>query len=363
MRVFFVDLEREWRGGQSQAFLTLRGLREKGHEVELLTARNSPLSQRAAPLGIPVHQVSRLGLRAWAAMKLRRLISEGAFDLVHLNEPHGVTAAWMAGAGNRLPLLFSRRIGFPLQKNWISKRRFRAIYRFVPNCKEVAQSLLDAGIAGERMSIVYEGVEVPPPLTAEMRKSSRKHWGIADNDFLFGCTSVFVPEKGQRHLIEALAEVRAKCPEARLLLAGDGRCRAELAALSKKLRQDAAVIFAGFVENVDRVYAALDAFLFPSEFEGTGTALQAAMAWGLPCVSTARGGLKEVVDNGRTTIVVEPDGKEFSAAMLRLLDDASLREELGRAGRREIEARFSADRMVENTIRVYEDVLRKWQSR
>jgi glycosyltransferase involved in cell wall biosynthesis len=79
--------------------------------------------------------------------------------------------------------------------------------------------------------------------------------------------------------------------------------------------------------------------------------------------STARGGLKEVVDNGRTTIVVEPDGKEFSAAMLRLLDDASLREELGRAGRREIEARLSAEQMVENTIRVYEDVLRKWQSR
>jgi glycosyltransferase involved in cell wall biosynthesis len=363
MRVLFVDLEREWRGGQSQALLTLRGLREKGHKVELLTARNSPLSQRVAPRRIPTHQVSRLGLRAWAAMKLRRLISEGAFDLVHLNEPHGVTAAWMAGAGDRLPLLFSRRIGFPLQKNWISKRRFRAVYRFVPNSKDVAQSLMDAGIASARMSIVYEGVEVPPLLTAEMRQTARKHWGIADDEFLFGCTSVFVPEKGQRHLIEALAEVRAKFSRARLLLAGEGRCRAELEALSRKLRQDAAVIFAGFVENVDQVYAALDAFVFPSEFEGTGTALQAAMAWGLPCVSTARGGLKEVVDNGRTTIVVEPDGKEFAAAMMRLLVDAGLREKLGSAGRREIEARLSAEQMVENTIRVYEDVLRKWQSR
>ena len=363
MRVLFVDLEREWRGGQSQAFLTLRGLRERGHEVELLTARDSPLSQRVAPLGTPVHQVSRLGLRAWAAIKLRRLISESEFDLVHLNEPHGVTAAWMAGAGNRLPLLFSRRIGFPLQKNWISKQRFRAVYRFVPNCKEIAQSLLDAGIAGERMSIVYEGVEVPALLTAEAREIARKHWGIADNEFLFGCTSVFVPEKGQRHLIEALAEVRAKFPGARLLLAGDGRCRAEFEALSKKLGQCAAVIFAGFVENVDQVYAALDAFLFPSEFEGTGTALQAALAWGLPCVSTARGGLKEVVDNGRTAIVVEPSGKEFAAAMMRLLGDAGLREKLGSAGRREIEARLSADRMLESTIRVYEDVLRKWQSR
>jgi glycosyltransferase involved in cell wall biosynthesis len=362
MRVLFVDLEREWRGGQSQAFLTLRGLREKRHQVELLTARNSPLAQRVAPLRIPTHQVPRLGLRAWAAIELRRLIATGAFDLVHLNEPHGITAAWMAGAGNRLPLLFSRRIGFPLQKNWISRRRFRAVNRFVPNCKEVAQSLLDAGIADERMFIVYEGVELPSPLTAEMRESARKHWGIEEKQFLFGCTSVFVPEKGQRHLIEALAEVREQYPRARLLLAGDGRCRAELEALRTKLQQDAAVIFAGFVENVDEVYAALDAFLFPSEFEGTGTALQTAMAWGLPCVSTARGGLQEVVDNERTALVAQPNGKEFAAAMLRLIGDSGLREKLGRAARHEIETRLSAEHMVENTIRVYEDVLRKWRA-
>jgi L-malate glycosyltransferase len=361
MKVLFVDLEREWRGGQSQAFLTLRGLREKGHQVELLTARKSPLAQRVTPLGIPTHEVARLGLRAWAATALRRLISNGAFDLIHLNEPHGVTAAWMAGAGNRLPLLFSRRIGFPLQKNWISRRRFQAVNRFVPNCKEVAQSLLDAGIAGERMSIVYEGVELPPPMTGEMRESARKHWGIADNDFLFGCTSVFVPEKGQRHLIEALADVRTKYSGARLLLAGDGRCRTELEDLSTKLQLNAAIIFAGFVDNVDQVHAALDAFLFPSEFEGTGTALQAAMAWALPCVSTSRGGLKEIVDDDRTAIVVEPRGKEFAAAMLRLLGDAGLRETLGKAGRREIETRLTAVHMVENTIRVYEDVLRKWR--
>ena len=361
MKVLFVDLEREWRGGQSQAFLTLRGLRKKGHSVELLTARNSPLARRVAALQVPTHEVSRLGLRAWAAIALRRLIAKGGFDLVHLNEPHGVTAAWMAGAKNRLPLLFSRRIGFPLQKNWISRRRFRAVNRFLPNCEEVAQSLLDAGIARERMSIVYEGVELQPPLTVEIRENARKHWGIGDNDFLFGCTSVFVPEKGQRHLIDALAEVRAKCPGARLLLAGDGRCRAKLEALSRKFGQDSAVIFAGFVENVNQVYAALDAFVFPSEFEGTGTALQAAMAWGLPCVSTARGGLKEVVDDERTAIVVEPSGKEFAAAMLRLLGDVGLREKLGNAGRREIETRLSAEHMVENTIRVYEDVLRTWR--
>jgi L-malate glycosyltransferase len=359
MRVLFVDLEREWRGGQSQALLFIQGLRDNGHEVKLLAAQNSPLSQRSARKGIPVHQVARFGLRAWAARAMRRLIAEGRFNLVHLNEPHAVTSAWMAGAHAKLPLLFSRRIGFPLQTNWVSRRRYRAIDRFLPNCNEVAHSLLEAGIAPERMTVVHEGVELPPPIKPETRLTARKQWGVKEDEFLFGCASVLVPEKGQRHVIEALPQVREKFPQARLLLAGDGRCRAELGSLANQLKQDDAVIFAGFVENVEQVYAALDAFVFPSEIEGTGTALQAAMAWGLPCISTARGGLNEVVENERTAIVVEPDGKEFGRAMIRLLGDEALRKRLGEAGRCEIEKRFSAEQMVKNTIRVYEDVLTK----
>jgi len=79
----------------------------------------------------------------------------------------------------------------------------------------------------------------------------------------------------------------------------------------------------------------------------------------LPCISTKRGALREVVDHGRTALVAEPDGKEFAAAMLKLIGDKSLQESIGKASRHEIEQRFSAERMVANTIRVYEDVLRK----
>jgi glycosyltransferase involved in cell wall biosynthesis len=361
MKVLYVDLEREWRGGQGQAWLTLRGLQERKHEVELLAAQDSPLAKRMADAGIAVHQVPRLGLRAWAANALRRLIAGGRFEIVHLNEPHALTAAWLAKAHHRLPLLLSRRIGFPLQKNFVSQARYRAVERFVANSKDVAQSLITSGIAAERISIVNEGVEIAALPTIEERNSARKHWGIKKNEFLFGCVSVFVPEKGQRHLIEALPIVRALHPEARLLLAGDGACRAQLETLTKQLGQTEAVLFPGFVNNVAQVYAALDAFVFPSEFEGLGTALQAAMAVGLPCISTQRGALGEVVENERTALVVEPNGKEFAAAMLRLINDKMLRKKFSDAGRHEVEQRFSAGRMVENTIRVYEDVLEKWR--
>lgn len=362
MKVLYVDLEREWRGGQSQALLTLLGLREREIHVELVAACDSPLAARSQKARIEVHEVPRLGLRVQAAAKIRNLLAHQSFDLAHLNEPHALTAAWLAGAHKKLPLLLSRRIGFPLRRGWVTRARYAAVERFVANSRNVAQSLIDCGIAPERISIVNEGVEIPMLPSTEQRSAARSHWGVKEEEFLFGCVSVFVPEKGQRHLIEALATVRKSHPEARLLLAGDGQCRGELEALAKQLGQSEAVLFPGFVNDVSRVYDALDAFAFPSEFEGLGTALQTAMAAGLPSISTNRGALAEVVDNERTTLVAEPNGKEFAADMLRLMTDAELRKKLSEAGRREVQQRFSAKQMVDGTIQAYEDVNKKRRS-
>jgi len=117
------------------------------------------------------------------------------------------------------------------------------------------------------------------------------------------------------------------------------------------------------VSDVTKVYDALDAFAFPSEFEGLGTALQTAMAAGLPSISTSRGALAEVVDHQRTALVVEPDGNQFAAAMLRVMTDASLRKELSESGRREVQERFSSEHMVDGTIQVYQNVLEGWRSK
>jgi glycosyltransferase involved in cell wall biosynthesis len=357
MRILFADLDREWRGGQSQALLTLRGLGDAGHDVTLLAAKDAPLATRSAAAQIQVVEIPRATLRLSAAKSFRSIIRKHRFDLVHLNEPHALSAAWLAGVHKHLPLLLSRRIGFPLKKNLVSQARYRAVTRFLPNSRAVAQSLIDSGIAASRISVVNEGVEIPALTTPQIRAASRLAYGIAENEFLFGCVSVFVKEKGQRHLIAALPQVRATHPATRLLLAGDGACRGELESLARELRQSHAVLFPGFVQNVDAVYAALDAFAFPSEFEGLGTALQTAMALALPCISTARGALGEVVENNRTALVVEPTAEDFAAAMVRVIEDPALRARLGTAAREEVRRRFSAERMVENTVKVYGEVL------
>ncbi len=356
MNIVFVDLEREWRGGQSQAFLTLAGLKSNGHEVLLIAPSNAPLAQCAAAAGISVRSVPQLGMRIWAAFAIRSSLKQSSFDLIHVNEPHALTAAWFARAHREHPIVLSRRIGFPLKKTWIARARYGSLTRFLANCNDVRDSLQRSGVAPERIAIVNEGVEIPEPATIAQKQAAREKWGVKPSEFLFGCVGVFVPEKGQRHLIAALATVREQFPQARLILAGDGACRGDLEELTRNLGQSDAVIFTGFLKDVAPVYAALDAFLMPSEFEGLGTALQSAMALGLPCVSTARGGLAEVVVADRTALVRQPDAKEFAEAMKRLLADESLRNKLGEAARSDIRQRFSDTKMVARTIEVYREV-------
>jgi glycosyltransferase involved in cell wall biosynthesis len=361
MKVLYVDLEREWRGGQSQALLTLCGLREASRDALLLAAANSPLAERAKAKGLTVRTAHRFGLRAWAAVEIQKMLCAAEFDVVHLNEPHALTAAWLARAHRRLPLLLSRRIGFPLRKGWVSRARYASVTRFIANSEQVAGSLRACGIAAERISVVNEGVEIPGPLSAQQRSDSRESWSLREEDFVFGCASVFVREKGQRHLVDAMSTVIRRYPNARLLLAGDGPCLSDVQSQVKKLGLSGSVIFAGFVSDMARYYAALNTFVFPSEFEGLGTALQSAMAYGIPVISTARGALGEVVSDERTALVAEPEGQAFAAAMIRLIQDDALRARLAGAGRLEVEQRFSAVRMATNTVSVYEDVLRNWR--
>ena len=291
-----VDLETEWRGGQSQMLLLLRGLYERGHAAELIAVKGSPLAHRARKENIYVHQVPRNLTRLRAVAKIRSVMGDGRIDLVHVNEGHALTAAWLAGAQNRVPLLSSRRIGFPLNENWISKRRYEALTKFVANSKAVAQSLVDGGFPSERIEIVNEGVEIPEARRGSRTSACTKTMGRGRSDYLIGCASAFVPEKGQRHLVEALPSVKEKFPTVRLLLVGEGPTRADVQACTMRLGLESSVLLPGFATNMREFYAALDAYAFPSEFEGLGTSLQSAMAHAIPVISTTRGALGEVVD-------------------------------------------------------------------
>jgi glycosyltransferase involved in cell wall biosynthesis len=317
------------------------------------------LADCARVCGIPVH-IAEGPLLLWqAARAIRRRLQEHPIDLVHANEAHAVTAAWLARAHRRVPFIISRRVGYPLKRNPLALARYRAASRIIAISRWVAAQAAASGAPQKKITVVYEGVEIPAPSTGEARQAARARWGVKPEAPLFGCVAVLLPDKGQEWLIRALALVRTEFPNSRLLLAGDGPCRPRLEQATRELDLTDAVIFAGFVNDIESVYAALDAFLFPSLFEGLGTSLQAAMAWELPAVTTGCSGPGEVVENERTGLIVGARPEGFANAMLRLLREPSFARRLGIAARRSAIERFSAAQMVEGTLSVYREALRE----
>lgn len=362
MKVLLVDLETEWRGGQNQALLLLKGLLERGHQAELVAADGSALGDRATTVGLQVHFVSRGLLRLPAAKKIRGLLLDGKFDVVHANEAHAVTAAWLAlrAGAAETALVISRRVGYPIGKSALAQRRYRAAARIVANSKWVAEQAAASGAPREKISVVYEGAEIPALFTAEQRQKARARWGIARGTALLGCVGVLLPDKGQEWLIRALAEIKKGFADAKLLLAGDGPCRGRLEALARELGLQSDVIFAGFVKDVENVYAALDVFLLPSFFEALNNSLLAAMAYEIPAIAFNRGALGEIIEDGKSGLVVSgPEPVEISTAAGRILSNHEFARKLGVAGRLRIERNFSAAKMVTGMIGVYEESARK----
>jgi len=353
-----VDLETQWRGGQNQFLLLLQGLYERGHAAELLAAKGSELGLRAAKAGICVHYASRDWLRVPAALLIRRLIRDGRIDLVHVNESHALSAAWLANAQRRVPLLVARRVGFPLRSSYFSRARFNAASRIIASSKWVAEQAALSGAPPGQLTVIYEGVQLKQLPDDAQRRADRARWGISENDQLIGCAGVLSEDKGQEWAIRALAELRQEFPGCKLLLAGEGPDRTRLERIAAELNLSDAAIFAGFVRDIESFYRSLDVFVFPALFEGLGTSLLAAMAHGVPSVTYFGCALGEIVENGKSGLQVEPRNPHALAqAIGTILRDRKFAANLGNAARQRIGSTFTADRMVDETVRLYHQVL------
>jgi glycosyltransferase involved in cell wall biosynthesis len=355
MKTLHLDTRPDWRGGQNQILLLMRGLRARGHGAELVALQGSPLAQSAASENFPVHSPSPLFARARAARRLKKLLADG-FDVVHAHDPHALTAAWLAGAQRQSRLIVSRRVVYGLHALGLS--RYRAAHRILAVSRFVAESVVRSGIPPAQVEVVYDGVELPAAASPEQRLRARERWGAHEDEILLGCVGYLVPGKGQEHLLRALAVVRARFPNCRLLLAGDGSCRPQLERLAGELGLSSCVVFAGFVEDTAEVYRGLDCFVFPAAGEALGTSLLAAMAHSLPAIGVASGGVPEIIEDGVNGLLIPaPEGGAIARCVLGLLGDRVLAARLGTAARETVAARFTADRMVEQTIRSYEQCL------
>jgi glycosyltransferase involved in cell wall biosynthesis len=163
--------------------------------------------------------------------------------------------------------------------------------------------------------------------------------------------------KNHGTLLAAMPAVLQAVPDARLFIVGEGRLRGRLEGEVRKLGLGGRCVFTGFRPDVDRLLEHFSLLYLTSRLEGLGTTLLDAMCFARPVVATATGGVPEAVRHGETGLLVPVgDSGALAKALVSVLTDERRGELMGQAGRRRFERLFTAARVVDETLRVYEDL-------
>ncbi len=231
-------------------------------------------------------------------------------------------------------------------------RRFAGVLAVSP---EVEERLLAAGVESKRVRVIRNGVALEAFACGPQARAQRRAYGAP---LRVGLVGRFAPEKGIDVFLHAVARVKASFPEAQFAVAGDGPDRPSLEALRSQLNLAKTVAMPGEERDMAGFYASLDLLVSASRQEGLPVALLEGMASGLPVVATRVGAVPQVVADGVTGLLVEPENSgALAEAMNRMLDSPGLRESFGRAGQALVRETFSAARMTEDYLALYQQVL------
>ena len=301
-----------------------------------------------------------------ALARLVRMIRERRPDVVHTHMAKAGTVGRLAAAICRVPLIVHTYHGHVFH-SYFGRNRTRlfltiertlglATHRIVVVGDGQREEIASYGVAPlTKIESIRLGLELTPFLRAEIARGTlRRELRIEPDVPLVGIVARLVPIKAHEVFFEAAVRIRAALPGVRFVVIGDGERRQALEALVRNLGLADSVTFVGWRRDMPSVYADLDLVALTSLNEGSPVALIEALAAARPVVSTAVGGVPEVVIDGETGLTVSvSDVSALADAVLVLLRDPALAARLGAAGRRHVYPRYDSSRLVNDVRNLY----------
>jgi len=344
--------------GPAEPVLRLaRAQRALGHDVRLAidSLRPGDLAARAASFGVPLEPGLALSVKAGPILWLRDILAlkrawrEGRFDVLHAHRSHDHTLAALArparAPGRLVRTLHTERALGP-GRRWQLGRADG----LVCVSRRQREVLLRRGLLPEDRVVAVEGAVDPDEFgLGPGREEVRAELGLAPDAPVAGIVARMKPGRGHDLLLSAWAEVHARLPEARLLVAGRGELEASLRERAGRRPWGASVVFAGYRTDLARVYRALDLFvLLAPGNDGSCRAALEAMATGVGVLARPRGALAEIVTDGEAGRLVREDSPAaLGAALVEALSDPARLAAWGARAREEVLSRFRLDRQVE----------------
>jgi glycosyltransferase involved in cell wall biosynthesis len=309
------------------------------YEVAYLLPSKDALVGDLRQLGVEVHCL-RAGhdfdLR-WA-LRLRRLLRERRVDILHAHSPYAAAIGRLAARSlppSRRPRMMSTEHvpwwGYALATRVANAATFRMDDAHIT----VSRAVLDSIPRGLRRhtEVVVHGIALQRVRAyAKLREEARAELGVAPGETLIGTIANFRAQKGYPDLLDAARRVLRTGAPARFVAIGQGNAEAEIRGLLGRLDLGDRFRLLGYQEEALRLLAGFDVFVLSSLFEGLPLALMEALALGVPVVSTAVGGVPELVTDSVEGLLVPPGRPDLLAAALgAMIADPERRTAMGAA--------------------------------
>lgn len=365
-------------GAQTQMVRLAVQLKARGWQVQAISMLPPErFLQELGSAGIPV---ASLGMRRGvpspqALARTVVLLREWKPDALTCFLYHAHLLGTIAGRMARVPVITGS-----IRNEYFGGRRHDRILRVVnrfcdmvtTNSQLVADSLTRRGLvaAGDLRIIPNAVARNSVHLDPAGRAVLRHELGVGERDFLWLAAGRLEAGKDYPNLLDAFHRVVQRHPGAQLRLAGEGLLRAELMQRAADLGIAQSFTFLGFRRDIAALYGAADGFVLSSAWEGMPNVVMEALGAGTPVVATDVGGVAELVEEGRSGLIVPPrDPGALAAAMERLMSlPEEERRRMGQCGRAYVQANHELEGIVDTWEGLYRELLKgkgrlaKWRT-
>jgi len=355
-------------GGQISLLSLAKGLDKDKFEVLAASGEGGPLVDELGKLGIPHIPIDfRKSSGPGAVARIVTALEGVSIDVLHTHGGvaglYGRLAAKKAGIPEVVHTLHG--IHYLHYRNPLLKWAFIVLERRLSRSTDavifVSQADLKKGMklrlapAG-KARLIRNGVDPAVMIPGFDRAAKTNEFGSAGRPLVVAVSRLH-RQKGLKHLLRAVPLIREEVPAVKVMIVGGGPLESRLASEVGRLRIGESVALLGERKDAHEVLAIADVFVLPSLWEGLPYVLIEAATLGKPIVATDIDGVREVVQNGETGILVPPgDPGRLAAALILLLRDRDLAGRLGERAKRHIPPAFSLERMLRETEALYVDV-------
>ncbi|HEU4887062.1 MAG TPA: glycosyltransferase family 4 protein [Thermoanaerobaculia bacterium] len=357
-------------GSVHQMFQAASGLRERGHEVTIVSRPDPVLAARAAERDVRFHGMPfRHQFDLGTIRRLRQLIREERPDVIHVHK--GIAHALAMTASWRIPVgafVVNRGVSFPLDVWNRGKYRSSRVDRVVTVCRQIKDVIVESGrLPEEKVQVVYAGTDVThfDPAKWDPR-AFRREKGVADDRFVVAQVGVR-DWKGWKELIDSVSDVAPQHPEVHLLLIG---CRGdaeknEVMSYAREVGVADRVTAVEYRTDMPNVFASCD-LVVDASWAGTGITgtVREAMAMQKPVIATNAGGNEELVSSPAVGwLIPMKDRAALTQALREVIGDLERAAVVGRAAREHVVRGFSKELRITRLEGLYGEILTQRESR